>query len=90
MKEFYCKYLLKNAWFHILTSIAIGLLIASFIVPPTGEISPTVLKGVAEIFAFASLGTVIKAIDRGGAARIKHKDTVVEITPKGKDKEEAE
>jgi hypothetical protein len=84
MKEFYRKYLLKNAWFHILTAIAIGLLIASFIVPPTGEISPTVLKGVAEIFAFASLGTVIKAIDRGGAAKIKHKDTVVEITPKDK------
>jgi hypothetical protein len=89
MKEFYRKYLLKNAWFHILTAIAIGLLIASFIVPPTGEISPTVLKGVAEIFAFASLGTVIKAIDRGGAAKIKHKDTVVEISPK-KDEEEAE
>lgn len=89
MKEFYRKYLLKNAWFHILTAIAIGLLIASFIVPPTGEIHPTVLQGVAEIFAFASLGAVLKAIDRGGATKIKHKDTVVEITPK-KDEEEAE
>ena len=84
MKDFYCKYLLKNAWFHILTAIAIGLLIASFIVPPTGEISPSVLQGVAEIFAFASLGAVIKAIDRGGATKIKHKDTEVEILPKEK------
>lgn len=89
MKEFYVRYLLKNAWFHILTIISIGLLIASFIVPPTGEISPTVLQGVGELFAFASLGTVIKAIDRGGATKIKHKDTMVEIMPK-KDEEETE
>ena len=52
MKEFYVRYLLKNAWF--------------------------------QIFAFTSLGVVIKAIDRGGAAKIKHKDTTVEITPKDK------
>ena len=88
MKEFYEKYLLKNAWFHILTAIAVAFLIASFIVPPTGEISPSVLQGVAELFAFASLGTVIKAIDRGAATKIRHKDVVVEIQTekKGEDK----
>jgi len=82
MKDFYCKYILKNLWFHVLTIIAVGLLITSFIIPPTGEISPSVLQGIAELFAFASLGTVIKAIDRGAGAKIKHHDLEVEIGDK--------
>lgn len=79
MKEFYCKYLLKNLWFHLLTAISIGLVIASFIVPPTGVIDPSVLAAIGEIFAFASLGTVIKAIDKGTAAKVRHRDTELRI-----------
>ena len=79
MKEFYTRYMLHNLPFHILTGIAIALLITSFFLPPTGEISPSVLQGVAEIFAFSSLYTVIHAIDKGRTVGLKHHDTEITI-----------
>lgn len=71
--------IVKNLWFYILAGIAIAFLVASFVVPPLGVISPSVLEGVAEIFAFATLGTVIKAIDKGIDSKIKKGDIEVEI-----------
>lgn len=56
-----------------------ALLITSFFLPPTGEISPSVLEAVAEIFAFATLGTVIDAIKRGSDITVKHGSTEVNI-----------
>lgn len=76
-----------NVWFYVLTSIAIVLLIASWIWPPTAVIDSSVLGGIGEIFAFAALGTVIKAIDNGHTAKIKHGDTELSI---GKDTDEEE
>lgn len=70
-----------NRWFIVLTFISIGLLIASFIVPPLGVIDGSVLAAVGEIFAFAALGTLLKALETGVAAKIKHKDTTFEIDP---------
>lgn len=66
--------------FFILTGCAVALLVASFLVPPTGIINASVLEGVAEIFAFAALATVWKAIDKGVDASVTHKDTTVTIT----------
>lgn len=68
-----------NIWFYILLFFAIGLLIAGLIIPPPGVIDPSVLKGVGEIFAFGVLGTVIKAIDSGLDARLKHGDTTLTL-----------
>lgn len=68
----YCK---DNWWFYVLASIAIILLIASFIVPPTGVIDGSVLAAVGEIFAFASLGSVLKAMDKGIDAKVKNGNT---------------
>ena len=79
MKKIVKEYLLKDAYFYVFSIIAIGLLIASFLVPPLGTISPSVLEGVAEIFAFASLGTVIKAINKGIDAKVRHGDTTLTI-----------
>lgn len=87
MSEFVQKCILRNLWFHILTTISVGLLIASFIVPPTGVIDPTVLAATGEIFAFAALGTVIKAIDKGTGAKLHKGDVSLEIKEKEKDKE---
>lgn len=71
--------IIGNLWFYILSGVAVAFLIASFVVPPLGVISPSVLEGVAEIFAFASLGTVIKAIDKGVGAKLHHNNTTLEI-----------
>ena len=68
-----------NIWFYTLSLISAGLIIASFIVPPTGVIDPSVLAATGEIFAFGALGTVIKAIDRGVDATVHHGNTSVTV-----------
>lgn len=55
------------------------LLVAGFIVPPTGVINPSVLKGGGLIFAFPTLWTVGRAIDKGLDAKLKHGKTEVII-----------
>ncbi len=64
-------------WFC--TVSAIGLLVASFIVPPMGEISPSVLKAGSLIFAFAALIEVREAITEGLGVKLTHGQTTVEV-----------
>lgn len=58
---------------------AIALFVASFIVPPTGVIDPSVLKAVAWIFAFATLAEAREAIMEGLGVKLTHGDTVIEV-----------
>lgn len=44
-----------------------------------GVIDGSVLAAVGEIFAFAALGTVIKAIDNGVDAQVQHNNTTLTI-----------
>lgn len=69
----------SDVWFYIFSFTAIALIIASFVVPPLGVLDSSVLAGVGEIFAFASLGAVIKAIDKGVGATVQHNNTTVTI-----------
>ena len=70
---------LHNVWFIVFSLVAIGLIIGSFFVPPMGVIDGSVLAAVGEIFAFAALGTVIKAIDNGVDAKVQHNNTTLTI-----------
>ena len=63
----------------VCTVSAIGLLVASFIVPPMGEISPSVLKAGSLIFAFAALIEVREAITEGLGVKVSHGQTTVEV-----------
>ena len=63
----------------VCTLSAIGLLVASFIVPPMGEISPSVLKAGSLIFAFAALIEVREAITEGLGVKVSHGQTTVEV-----------
>lgn len=90
MKEFYTQYMLHNLPFHILTGIAIALIIISFILPPTGEIDPSVLQGVGEIFGFLSLYTVLIAIEKGTGASFKKGDIELEIQEEHEKEKEVE
>lgn len=58
---------------------AIGLFIASFIVPPTGVIDPSVLKAGAWLFAFATLAEAREAIREGLGVKLTHGETTIEI-----------
>ena len=57
----------------------IGLFVASFCVPQTGEISPTVLKAAAILFAFATLAEAREAIREGLGVKLTHGHTTIEV-----------
>ena len=78
MKEFYYSYIKENWWFISLTSVALFLLITAFFLPPTAFIDSSVIAAT-EIFAFAALGTLIKAIDKGKKATIARGDTTLTV-----------
>ncbi len=59
--------------------ISAALLIASFLTPPMFIIAESVLAAVGELFAFAALGEVAAAIERGHSASITHGNTTIEI-----------
>lgn len=52
--------------------VALGLIIASFILPPTGVIDNSVLQAVGEILVFPVIWMIPDAIRAG--RRIKYKD----------------
>lgn len=79
MKEFYKNYLQSNLFFWIFSIIGMVMMIAGFILPPMGQIDNSVLVGVGEINGLIAIGAVIKAIDRGSSASIKHNGTELTV-----------
>lgn len=69
-------YLSKEEWLIVgeigTALVALGLLIASFIVPPMGIIDPSVLQAVGEILVFPVIWMIPDAIRAGKT--IKYKD----------------
>lgn len=88
MKHFWDSYIRYNIPFFILGGIALVLLIISWIAPPPMQVHESVLQAVAEIFGFASLWTVVLAIEKGTGASLRKGDVEVEI--KEDTKKEAE
>lgn len=64
-------------WLFGLTTI--GLLVASFCVPPMGAIDPSVLKAAAILFAFATLAEAREAIREGLGVKLTHGNTTLEV-----------
>ena len=89
MKKFYKNYLENNTFFWVFSIIGLLLIIIAFFVPPAAYIEQSVLIAVGEINGFIALGAVIKAIDKGESASIKHNGTEVTITG-DEDKQEDE
>lgn len=81
-----CKILQSDIWFHVFAIVSIFLIVISFFLPPRGVIDNSVFCGVGEIFGFAALWEVSKAIKKGYDTKITHKDTTVEFTDNKDDK----
>ena len=79
-----------NVVFYTLVIAAITMLVASFLVPPTGVIDPSVLNGVGWVFAFAALTTVHRALDKGVDTKLTHKDTAIIFQHDNDDNDESE
>lgn len=76
---------MNKSAFWVCLLFSIGLIIASFFIPPLAVVDSSVIACVGEIFAFATLATVIEAIGRGVDAKITHNGT--EVTLNNPDKE---
>lgn len=82
------KEFLKGHWaFDLFSLVSIGLIIASFIVPPTGVIDPSVLAATGELFAFAALYVVFVAVQKGTRASVQKGDTTLTVSGKGPDRD---
>ena len=68
--------------FYICLVVALALLVASFVMPPTGVIDPSVLKAAAILLGFAALGIVGKNLSLGKDVTFSHGDTEVTIGDK--------
>lgn len=79
MTDIVKKATIRNVAFWVCLCISIGLIVAGFIVPPSGEIDGSVLTGVGELFAFATLWTVWNAIKMGVDAKLIHGNTTVMV-----------
>jgi hypothetical protein len=77
IKEVYGR--LNKVAFYICLFTSIFLIVTAFFLPPVAVIEASVLAATGELFAFAALGTVITAIDKGVDAKVKHGDTELHI-----------
>lgn len=76
---------LNKTVFFICLFVSITLIISSFIVPPTGVIHSSVIAAVGEIFAFAALGTVLHAIEKGFGTKLTKGDVSIELSKEDED-----
>lgn len=85
MKKFFAKFnKFDKVVFLLCLFTSIILLTISFLIPPTGQIDPSVLAAVGEIFGYSSLAVVIVALNRGTDVTF-HKDNI-DITLNNPDK----
>ena len=88
MREFYKNHLENNSFFIFFSIAALILIVAGFIVPPIGQIDGSVLIAVGELNGTLAIDAVIKSIDKGRSASIKHNNTEVIINGDEDDKQE--
>ena len=81
--------LIKDFWvgmpwyLYVILLLSFGLMVASFIVPPLGTISPTVLQGIALILGFTWLlyttANIPTFIERGAKIKATYGNASIEI-----------
>lgn len=76
----------KNVFLVCLIT-SVGLIIASFFIPPLAVVDGSVLAAVGELFGFAALGEVAAAVERGHTASISHGNTTIEIKKEEEDED---
>ena len=88
MKKFFAKFnKFDKVVFLLCLFISIILLTMSFLIPPTGQIDPSVLAAVGEIFGFASLAVVIVALGRGTDVTLHKGDIDISLNNPDKDED---
>lgn len=65
--------------FWITIGISIALLVTGFIIPPEGEVHPSVLESAGILFLWPALAFANKVLEEGHTASISHGQTTIEI-----------
>jgi len=75
-------------WICLLTTI--GLLVGGFFTPPMAVIDGSVLQAGGLLLGFATIAQLPVVIGSAKNAKITHGDTVIEVTNKKKEENEAQ
>ncbi|MBO4690838.1 MAG: hypothetical protein J5621_08180 [Paludibacteraceae bacterium] len=79
------KSLTPQAWIAIILSfVAAATFIAGLIIPPTGEIHPSVIKGIGLMIVLVAIFFAWDAVVRGFDTKFEHGNTKVSISHKPK------
>lgn len=65
--------------FLICLFVAVGLIVTSFFIPPLAVVDGSVLAAVGELFAFAALAQIVRAVEKGKTASITRGNTSLTI-----------
>jgi hypothetical protein len=79
MEKIIKEHLLSSISFWVCLCTSLVLIALGFLVPPVGDIHPSILTAVGELFGFATLAVVADAIKFGYDAKITHGNTTVQI-----------
>ena len=80
---------IKHNWiFWVCLITSISLIVTSFFIPPLAVIDGSVLAATGELFAFAALGNIIAAIEKGIDAKLEHNGTTITIGDLNKNEDE--
>lgn len=60
--------------FWLCLTISVALIVIAFFIPPTAVVDGSVIAAVGEIFAFAALGQVAAAIEKGKRVKVSKGD----------------
>ena len=74
-----------NTAFWICLVISILLIVGGAITPPPFVVDSSIFFATGQLFAFAGLWTLNRAIDKGVDARVKHNETEIQIINENKD-----
>lgn len=85
MGEILKKAVDHNWAFWICLGVSILLILGGALTPPPFVIDSSIFIGTGEMFGFASLWALYKAIDKGVDTRIKKGDTEIKIENPDKD-----
>ena len=67
------------AVFAVTLAVSVALVVAGFLVPPTGVIDGSVLKAVGELLAFAALAVGGHALTLGYDLKLQKGETKIEL-----------
>ena len=73
--------------FAVALCVSICLIVAGFLIPPTGVIDGSVLKAVGELFAFAALAVGAHALTLGYDLKIIKDGTTIDVNNNGDEAE---